>query len=285
MRLLLNIVACALSLGTARAQAPAVAERLSFNVAGAFERGAMVVGELRIPTANQERLPAVLIVNSSPGFDGRSASYAEALSQAGIATLEIDMSQGKGLPLTARHHLPHAYQSLQFLARHPRIDPARVGIMGFSWGGIISLLTSSDELTRQYSANGLRFAAHLALYPICWRHRAILAGKNSSLKPAVYRRVTGRPVHILVGDKDGYDVSDDCSKFVAELPAQVRPHYSVTLYPGATFAWDSLFGSAPYDASARGGKGGIVDIVADPTIAKRSREFAVGYFAKNLGAP
>src|SRR4029453_19208192 len=116
----------------------------------------------------RERLPAVLILHSSPQFDGRGAFYEEALNAAGIATIEIDYLGGKGLPVSPRHNLPHAYETLQLLAAHPRIDPARIGIMGFSWGGHLAVLTSSDELTQHYTKGSLRFAAHLGLYPICW---------------------------------------------------------------------------------------------------------------------
>ena len=54
-------------------------------------------------------LPTRVIVNSSPGFDGRSAFHASALNRAGMVTLEIDMFQGKGLPGSLRHNLPHVY--------------------------------------------------------------------------------------------------------------------------------------------------------------------------------
>jgi len=259
-------------------------ERITFDVADAFERGAAVVGELRIPPSTRERLPAVLIVDSSPGFDGRGGFYAEALNRASIATFEVDMFQGRGLPATTRHNMPHTYQSLRFLAAHPRIDPARIGIMGFSYGGMLALLTSSEELTRKFSPDGRRFAAHLPLYPICWRHRTVLDGTSTTLRPSVYRRVTGTPVHILAGAKDDYGDPDTCEKFVADLPADVRPHFDVTVYPGATFAWDSRFGSVVYEAGARHGKGGMVTVVADADIANRSRDFAVAFFTKHLGA-
>ena len=63
------------------------------------------MGELRVPVARGERLPVVMIVNSSPGFDGHSAFYAEALNGAGIATLELDFMQGRGLPASRRQHM------------------------------------------------------------------------------------------------------------------------------------------------------------------------------------
>lgn len=277
-----GIVATGPFLTSAIADGNASTEKVFFRVADAFEPGAAVVGTLRIPASTRGALPAVLIVNSSPGFDGRGAFYAEALNGALIATLEIDMFQGRGIPATPRHNLPHAFETLKYLATHPRVDPARIGIMGFSWGGIIAVLASSEELTRQYG-DRLRFAAHLGVYPICWRHRTFLAGSDKHFRPTIYRRVTGSPVHILSGSKDDYDNPDDCPKFLAELPDPVRRDFSLTVYPDATFGWDSRFSSAQYDAAARNGKGGIVNVVADAEVADQSRGFAVSYFTTALG--
>ena len=276
-------VTFACCIGAASAQDTISIERVQFKVAQAFEPGAEVVGELHVPpVAKGDRLPAVMIVNSSPGFDGRSAFYAEALNRAGIATLELDFMQGRGMPASPQQHMAHAYETLHHLAGDPRIDAARVGIMGFSWGGMIALLASSHELTRQYMGDRLRFAAHLGLYPICWRHELVLTGKDKYIKPGVYGQVTGRPVHILAGERDDYDEPASCDKFLAALPSEVRRHFSLTMYPGATFGWDSRAGSATYAAGAHKNKGGIVHIIADEELAKRSREFTVGYFTKNL---
>ena len=59
--------------------------------------------------------------------------------------------QGRGQPASPRQHMAHAYETLQYLAADPRVDRERIGIMGFSWGGMIALLTSSTELTRKYT--------------------------------------------------------------------------------------------------------------------------------------
>jgi uncharacterized protein len=283
-RLVACAIACASISGAALAQVAVSVERISFRVADAFEKGTGVTGELRIPASTRERLPAVVIVDSTPGFDGRGAFHAEALNQAGIATLEVDPFEGKGDPATPRHNLPHMYQSLQWLAGHPRVDPARIGIMGFSSGGILSLLTSSETLAGQYAGGDRRFAAHLGFYPHCWFQRDVLAGRSPSLEPATYQRVTGRPVHILAGARDDYDGPDGCDKLLAELPADARRHFSLTVYPDATFAWDSRFSSRTYEPNAHHKKGGMVEVVADAAIANQSREFAVAWFRKLLAA-
>src|SRR5262245_24314084 len=275
-----TLLACAAAL----AQTPVAIEKVAFNVKNAFERGAAVSGELRIPGGNRSRLPAVLILHGSAGIDGRGVSYAEPLNEVGIATFEIDMFQGRGRPMSTRHNMPHAFESLEFLSSHPRIDGARVGIMGFSWGGVMSLFSSSEEIAREFGRGAHKFAAHLAFYPVCYTHSAALAGRNKFYGAGTYRRVTGSPVHILAGDKDGYDDPDGCERFVAALPGEVRRHFSVTVYSGATHGWDGRAGGAFYDMFASNGNGGTVDVVADAEIARRSRQFTVEFFRKHLGA-
>ena len=71
---------------------------------------------------------------------------------------------------------------------------------------------------------------------------------------------------------------------MASLPANARRYFSVTVYKGATFAWDSGFGGAPYEAGANKGKGGIVNVIANAEIARDSQAYAVNYFKKYLGA-
>ena len=283
--LVVLMLTCAQFTAAAHAQDLVLMEKISLAINRAFQPDARVVGELRIPNSNRDRLTAVLIVNSSPGFDGRGTFYAEALNSVGIATLEVDMFQGKGLPATPRDNLPHVYQTLEFLARHPRIDGNRVGIMGFSWGGNVAVLASFAELAEEYASGKLRFAAHLALYPGCWKHYALLTdkpGKWKELKSTIYRRTTGSPIRILAAEKNDYDDRYTCAKFVGALPDDVQRRFSVTVYPDATFGWDSRFSSASYYANAKDGKGGIVNIIADPVVAAQSQAAAVAYFRQHL---
>ena len=67
------ILAHSLVVAPANAQEQVAIERISISINSALEQDARVIGELRLPNSNPEQLPAVVIVNSSPGFDGRGA--------------------------------------------------------------------------------------------------------------------------------------------------------------------------------------------------------------------
>src|SRR5262245_280428 len=180
------------SAGTSLAQDAPVREKVSFAAATVVDGGVTVNGELRIPAVSGTKRPAVVVIHGSGGLqDGVGTRYVEALNQAGIATLELDLFPRGGRPETPRHNFPHMYGGLIYLATHPRIDPARIGVMGFSWGGVLSLISATEELTHAYTGGAYRFAAHLPLYPVCWPQSAILQGKNKVLNPSTYQAMTG----------------------------------------------------------------------------------------------
>src|SRR5262249_43899761 len=65
-----------------------------------------IKGKLKLPVradanqrcfAAQRNVPAVVILHGANGVDSRGDFYAEALNAAGIATLEIDMWEARGL--------------------------------------------------------------------------------------------------------------------------------------------------------------------------------------------
>ena len=289
MRVSIRVAAGVLALGLALcagAQPKVSSERVSFESAALRGTGTKVLGELRIPETGGQRLPAVLVLHTSSGayHDVHSDAFVAVLNRAGIATLWIEMFRDRSSrPRSTRETLPHAYGALLYLAGHPRVDPRRIGVLGFSWGGAMSVVMSSQELTQEYTGGKARFAAHLALYPVCWAHQRIIEGKNPVYGAGTYRHVTGAPVHILAGEKDDYDEPDSCPKFVAALPDEVRAHFEVTVYPGARHSFD---GDVRYtqvqDRYAHAGRGGWVAIEGDAASAAKARAFAVKFFSENL---
>lgn len=225
--------------------------------------------------------PAVVVLHGTGGVDGRGAYHAEALHRRGIATLEVDMWTPRGLkggpqsrPKRLRETYPDAFGALQFLSQQPGIDPQRIGIMGFSWGGGLALATASVNLVQEFTKGTARFAAHAPFYPVCW----------SFLRTAADFTMTGAPVRIFAGARDDYEEPDTCRQLVERLPPESKRSVTLTVYPGATHAWDTRSGAVNFfDPNAALGKGGRVRFFPDGTLAERSRtevaEFFAGAFA------
>ena len=195
--------------------------------------------ELKFPENAAAPVAAVVILHSAGGIDASSSSYIPALNQAGFATLEVKMFvRGGAIPF--KDALPYAYSGLAYLAHEPRIDPARIAILGFSYGGVLAILTASAEQTKTYAPTARSFAAHVSFYPICWIHAALSTGTTDlrsdhtnrylrGISATDYQRMTGAPVLLLAAEKDQYDDPDSCTLFVNGLPAEARSLYTVVL--------------------------------------------------------
>jgi uncharacterized protein len=112
-----------------------------------------VKGDLELPEAKAGgKLPVVLVLHGSAGIDGRGEFHGKALNAAGIGTLEIFMFSRGNRPRAGRNeNLTHMYGALKYLASRPEIDPGRIGAMGFSWGGGLSLTAASTSITQRFT--------------------------------------------------------------------------------------------------------------------------------------
>ena len=237
-------------------------------------------GELREPNLDPGRtgpLPAVVIVHGSGGVDSRGENYARALNKAGFATLEIDLWAARGVvraedrPKAVAETLPDAFAALHFLSRRSGIDAKRIGIMGFSWGGVVSMLSATREGHDAFAAPGEAFAAHAPLYPVCWVY--------NRAPGYAFADLTGAPVLIQAGAKDLYDAPDSCETLRAGLPEAARKLVSVTVYPDAGHAWDRREpDSVITDPFSHQGKGGEVPFRWNGAAARKSTEAVVGFF-------
>ena len=122
-------------------------------------------GELREPLAPGPH-PAIVLVHGSAGVDSRGKGYVTALNTAGFATFEIDLWAARGVtsplerPKSVAETLPDAFAALDILSHRANVDPARIGIMGFSWGGIVSMLSATTRAQTTFAKDGQTFAAH-----------------------------------------------------------------------------------------------------------------------------
>jgi len=264
-----------------------------------------IKGKLSIPTGGGKncallprRLPAVLILHGSSGVDARGDFHQEALNAAGIATLQIDMWEARGVtglgnrPAAPILTYPDAFSALAWLNAHPRIDPARIGVLGFSWGGVISL-ASAEQLYAGLFGGGLRFAAHVAHYPVCY-------GANNVDIPALFPpatagtqflNLTGAPVLIQIGSEDDYDNGTArCVSLAAAVNPSNNGVVSVAEYPGAFHAWDRLMiPVTALDPFANEGSffstGQVPTVRIVPSVkqALQARQRALAFFMQHLG--
>ena len=242
-----------------------------------------VSAQFRVPANIIGKVPAVVVVHGSGGVDSRGKFYIEALNHAGIATFEIDMWAARGWlggitgrPRGVPETLPDAYGALKFLSTQPRIDATRIGIMGFSWGGVVTMLSATQPYTSLYNGGTLKFAAHVAHYPVCWVYNRVPG--------YAFNTFTGAPVLIQAGELDAYDDPDTCPNLVQSLPRGAQEIISVKVYKNATHAWDRLQPAITItDPFSHKGLGGEVNFVPNPGTAFRSREKALHFFKAAFG--
>ena len=234
---------------------------------------------LRLPASSPHPAPAVVIAHGSAGPDSRGPSYARVLNEAGIATLEIDMWAPRGLkggldrPKSIPDTLSDVFGAFKFLASHTNIDPRRIGIMGFSWGGVLSMLTATTPYAAKYLTPGERFAAHAPLYPVCYLYNNAPGFEFASF--------TGAPVFIQCGELDTYDLPDTGEKLVRSLASVAPGLLSIKTYPGATHGFDRDEPAMTVtDPFSHLGKGGEVLFAPNPEAAAEARAATAAFFGR-----
>jgi dienelactone hydrolase len=134
-----------------------------------------LAGELRPPRSGADRVPVVVLLHGSGGILGSVADWVQDFNSMGVATFVIDSFTARHITSTVNDQaqlgrlatIVDAYRALDLLARHPRIDPARIAVMGFSRGGQAALYAGVRRFQRMHGVAGQEFAAYIALYPDC----------------------------------------------------------------------------------------------------------------------
>jgi dienelactone hydrolase len=135
-----------------------------------------IAGELRMPFGMKSRMPAVVLVHGAGGITTQIDPWARELNEIGIAVFILDSFTGRGVGggivflsrVSFLTMLVDAYRALELLSNHPRIDPSRIAIMGFSRGGRVAMYASLKRFQRMHCPAGIKFVAYLPFYPACW---------------------------------------------------------------------------------------------------------------------
>ncbi|MDB5493803.1 MAG: hypothetical protein JWP86_1140, partial [Phenylobacterium sp.] len=178
-------------------------------------------------------------------------------------------------PRSPAETLPDAFAAKAFLAAQPEIDAGRIGIMGFSWGGVVTLLSATAP-AQALLAGAPGFRAHVAMYPVCWAYEQVPGLSLAEL--------TGAPVLIQAGDADTYDDPDGLDQLLARLPPASRAVIRGVTHPGAGHGFDrDLPAQTINDPFAHKGQGGPVLMEFHPEAAKAARALTVEFFREAFG--
>lgn len=197
----------------------------------------IIGGEFRIAQGSG-RLPVVVLQHGSSGIGPNVDVWARELNELGISTFILDSMTGRGLnevgtnqaSLGRLNFILDIYRALDILSRHPRVDPSRIALMGFSRGGQAALYASLKRFNRLWNKSGVEFAAYLPFYPDC------------STAYVSDNEVANRPIRIFAGKLDDYDPIAVCRAYVERLRA-TGYDVELTEYPNASHAFDNPLGA------------------------------------------
>ncbi|MEK9970934.1 MAG: dienelactone hydrolase family protein [Ferrovibrio sp.] len=226
--LLLAAIVGSLS-GLAEAQ---TREILEFT--GPSRKGPVTVkAELFLPDGVSGRMPAMVIHHGSGGVSNtREYAYAREFTKMGVASIIPDSFTPRGVKSTVEDQstvstndmIADAFGALKLAAAHPRIDPARIGITGFSKGGSVAMRSGLQLMVNRHSKDGPRFALHVPFYAGCDTIYADM-------------RTTGAPMLVLIGGADTYVGTERCV-FAVERMRAAGSHVDMVIYPNAQHGWD-----------------------------------------------
>ena len=199
-------------------------------------RPARVSASLHLPEKSRGPAPCMVILTSSAGVQRhREHYYAQTMNEAGTAACVIDSFSGRGVRRTvadqslvsAAQMEGDAFAALTLLRHDPRIDPARIGIMGVSKGGVATL-NAAIAVRQRWRGNGVPlFDLHIALCP----------GATAQHRDAT---TSGRPIFFMLAGKDDYTPAALAVEYAERMRAAGNRRIKIKIYGGAHHGWESI---------------------------------------------
>ena len=196
---------------------------------------------LRIPAeefrpAGPGRFPAVVLMHGCHGVSESNRQWARWLSQRGYVALLVDSwgpralseacTPGEELPNTAR--FDDAVGALRWLHGRRYVDRERIGIIGWSNGGVFAMAAVNGPTFERTRKRGVQipdpgFRAAVGVYP----------GGCYSL----VNELSVRPLLLLVGADDDWTLASECIELTQKQRAK-GADVTLVVYPGAVHYFD-----------------------------------------------
>jgi len=189
-------------------------------------------GSLRLPQYTKGRVPAAVLIHGSDGVSVHQQNYADTLVERGMATFvldsfgprNVDSTVGQQAAVPSHVMVVDLFASLELLASHPRIDPQRIAVVGWSKGGVAADWASREWFRSRLVQSDLQFAAHVAFYAWCGEQEAKI-------------ELTGAPLLYLSGELDDWSGAQPCVHY-ADRVKRAGYDARIVVYPGAHHGFD-----------------------------------------------
>jgi dienelactone hydrolase len=239
------LLALALSIA---ATAAAAQQKVNFS---ALDGTTNLTAHLSRPEGDTPR-PALVLLHGCSGLVNKSGrilplyrAWIRALLARGYVVLAVDSagSRGFGQTCTATperstmwHDRPKdAYAALQYLQAQPWVQPDRVGLMGWSQGGGVVLLSINDKSSGRPAGLAHDFTVAVSFYPGTCSDE-LQSKPHTEVEPQSW--TTKVPLLVLIGEADTWTPFAPCAAFIAGAKARGNP-VELKSYPSAVHAFDS----------------------------------------------
>ena len=192
---------------------------------GSYKKSPIEVDALiAYPKKGEGPFPILMIVHSSGGpgeFSSKWYRYhresARSLLKKGIAIMFLDNYSARGAVHTYVDQSQvalfsgyiDAFMALEYLSKDPKINIKKVGISGYSRGGMISVMASEKRLRDALVSKDLYFAAAQPRSPDCWS-----IGMFRNPQP-----IKETKTWMVLGGKDDYTRAEPCVEMGEKIKA------------------------------------------------------------------
>jgi len=185
------------------------------------------------------------LVNSKGRIMGLYRAWMRALVVQGYTVLAVDSATPRGFGQTCsagparltmwRDRPRDAYAALQYLQGQPFVQGDRIGLMGWSQGGGVVLLSINDKSIGRPAALAHEFRTAVSFYPGACSDK-LQSKPFTQVEPQSW--TTEVPLLVLSGEADTWTPFPPCEAFLASAKARGNP-VEVKSYPQAVHAFDA----------------------------------------------